>query len=408
MVASAKPNPFKDPSNPSSQELPERLIKLLPGMRLLVVDADPAVAAAVRKAMGAVEGKLGARRPPRRQAAQQATVFAAADLAEARQVLRKLASRAESVDLVIAESRQADGEGLSLAEALAAARSEARLILTSASPTLSESLSAFRAGALDYLPKPLTPDLLRERLRLALARRYLQVKDQRRLHRLKGAVRQLNQARRTVGQKVDLLCQDLVSAYSDLSRQFERVRVGEHLRRLLDSAADLEQMLCHMMDWLLRELGHCNIAIFLADDNGKSELGAYMKHTVAGDEAVTKWLARHIVPRAGADGWTCAGGEAGELPATGSIKALREQAVLAADCTYLAESLGTIVVFRPADKPFNPDALELLKAAGPVFATALTNLVRGADENGRRKQEEAADDQDEDADEWWRRGESAA
>ncbi len=399
MVASAKPNPFKEPfENASSQErdlaVPQNVARLIPGMRLLVVDPDPATAALVREALGASEGKLTARRPSKRS--NGTLVFAVASLAEANQALKKFESRGEQVDLIVAETEQPDGKGLAIAQTLMASRSETSLLLTSRKPSLDGSLDAFRRGALDYLPKPLDAQTLAHRLRLAAARRYLQIKDRRRLERLKSAVRQLNQARRTVGQKVDLLCQDLVGAYSDLSKQLERVRVGEHLRKLLDSAGDLEQLLCHTMDWLLRELGHCNIAIFLTDEAGKSELGAYMKHTIPGEAGVTRWLTKHIIPRIAADGFLHTGDGSTEAPGDSQIKSMLNQTFMAVDCNYLAESLGTLIVFRKSARPFSAEDLGLLKAAGPVFATALTNLVR-AGESPEQKQ------QDSDDEDWWRR-----
>ena len=411
MVAPAKPNPFQDPSGPSPTDrllaardasiLNGPLPRLAPPLRLLVVDPDPKTARLLREALGAVEGKLAARRTAKPKAADVATVYGVETVAEALKALKKLAARAEPVDLVVAELDSPDGTGLELAEAIAAGKSEARLIVTSRQPSLAGSLSSFRLGALDYLPKPLDAQMLEQRIRLAAARRYLQLKDQRRLGRLKSAVRQLNQARRTVGRKVDLLCQDLVSAYTDLSRQVERVRVGEHLRRQLESAADLEQLLCHMMDWVLRELGHCNIAIFLTDDAGKSELGAYMKHTVPGEAHVTRWLAKNVIPRVGMDGYLHAGDDGAAAPGKGELKAMAGHTFLAVDCSYLAESLGTLIIFRRASKPFAPDNLALLKAAGPVFATALTNLVHdgGKDSSPEKRQRQGDDDEQE----WFRR-----
>jgi DNA-binding response OmpR family regulator len=409
MVAPAKPNPFKNPDGSSVPSTPALgreasvlngpLARLLPPMRLLVVDPEPETASLVREAIGAAEGKLAARRPAKPAAEEGAIVYSVASLAEATKALKKLASRGHPADLVLAEAQQADGSGLAMAEAIAAMGSEARLIVMSRRPKLAEGIEAFRLGALDYLPKPLDRESVAQRVRIAMARRYLELKDQRRLRRLKSAVRQLNQARRTVGQKVDLLCQDLVGAYTQVSRQVERVRVGEHLRKLLESAGDLEQLLCHMMDWILRELGHCNIAVFLTDEAGKSELGAYMKHTIPGEAGVTRWLARHVIPRVSMDGFLMTG-DAGDALGKGELKAMAGHTFAAVDCTYLAGSLGTLIVFRRSNKPFSADDLDLLKAAGPVFATALTNLVHGGEDAQQNPERPAEEDDDQ---EWWRR-----
>ena len=401
MVAPAMPVPpdsegAHQPAVPAAG-LPLQLDRLMPGLRLLVVDADSATAVIVRDALGAKEAKIPARRPPSARGEPVGIeVYAASSVAEAATSLKRMRARGEPVHLVVAEHKLPDGAGLDLLRAIDEARGESQLILTGPSSCLEIGLEAFRRGALDFLPKPLDRGSLALRLRTAAGRRYLHLKDQRRLQRLKRALRQLNRARRTVGQKVDLLCQDLVGAYSDLARQVERIRVGGHLTKLLESASDLEQLLCHMMDWILREVGHCNIAIYLTDHDGKNELGAYMKHTVAGTDRVCEWLAKNVIPRINAAGFLHAGDK--PLAAKHEPKGLAGQTVLGVECAYLAESLASVIVFRSAERPFTGDDLALLKASGPVFATALTALIRQAEAEDKKKDAE---------DEWWRRGEES-
>ena len=47
-----------------------------------------------------------------------------------------------------------------------------------------------------------------------------------------------------------------MTAYGELSRQLDGVRTQEGFRRYIAEAADLEQLLCHAMDWLLRQMGY--------------------------------------------------------------------------------------------------------------------------------------------------------
>jgi hypothetical protein len=42
------------------------------------------------------------------------------------------------------------------------------------------------------------------------------------------------------------------------------------------------------MDWLLRQMGYCNVAIWLTGDDGEYQLGAYMKYTIAGEPHFTE------------------------------------------------------------------------------------------------------------------------
>src|SRR5690606_2194686 len=104
------------------------------------------------------------------------------------------------------------------------------------------------------------------------------------------------EARKVVSKKVDILCNDLITAYGDLSKQFEQTRTQDSFQTFVKEARDLEQMLCHTMDWLLRQMGYCNIAIYLAADRDDMQLGAYMKYKIPGEDHLTDAMRNHLVP----------------------------------------------------------------------------------------------------------------
>ena len=274
-------------------------------------------------------------------------------------------------------------------------------------PDVGQAVELLRDGAIDYLGWDVSDEVLRRRLREAVGRRWLAERTDRRLARLKVAVRRLNVARRNVGRKVDLLCNDFIDAYDQVAAQVESVRRERHVRELLDGAEDLEQLLCHAMDWLLRQLGHCNIAIFLDDDNGGNELAAYMKHTVAGEPSLTDWLREEVVPETRRRG--------GKLLAAPEVFASRvdplcplqvemlDQHTLAVEAQYLAEPLGTFVLFRDEAKPFTETEQATLSLVADAFATALTALVHEAGDG----EDESDEEDDRDAGDWWKRGEAA-
>lgn len=372
--------------------VPVSVSHLLRQGRLLLVTADDRFAAAVEEL--ATEGTPAHTEKPRLERLRTVT--------DAAQALRRLSRHDSRVDLVICDAKLRDGGAGELLGAIAEWQPQARLVVSSDEPTLDEALASVRDGAIDYLPRPINRDLLRARLAHAVGRQYLESKTDRRLVRLKRAVRQLNSARRAVSRKVDLLCNDLVGAYSELSKQMEEVRVGENLRQLLESSADLEQMLCRLMDWLLRELGNCNIAIFLTDEEGRSELGAYMKYTVPGEEAMMQRLAERMTPRIRKSGSLSVRVGEEKPPIDPS---LARQHLVGVDCTYLAESLGTLMVFRDEEKAFTGDAISLLNAAARAFAVVLTGLVHEPHAETGRPEEPGSEGGS--TDDWWRQGDEA-
>lgn len=345
--------------------------------------------------------------------------------------------RRKAVDLLLTDVHLPDGDGVSLLPLLAEVNAAARAIVMTGQPSIEKTVDALRAGAIDYLPKPFTADALADRMGLALRRQAITARDHRRLVRLRGAVKRLNAARHHVGKKVDLLCNDLVTAYGELARQVEVVRTEEGFRRLMAEATDLEQLLCHAMDWLLKALGHSNIAIYLAgEEEGDPtsppfELGAYMKFTHPGEAPLTDAIRDGLLKKTVNDGPVRFGGiaPAGQSPLTKAERQhLDGQAILTENCTYLGESLAGFVLFRGAEQAYCDEDATILSAVAPLFAVALASLVRrsgddsgGPDEEGEGDGPKLSDfdspgrggagekprknEKKSEAD-WWKRGES--
>lgn len=346
-------------------------------------------------------------------------VQTAATLVEARRIIDR-----GGIDLLLLDVHLPDGDGLSLLEPLRRKNPAARAVVISGDVCPEHALTALRGGAIDFIPKPFAVEQVGQRLGRALARQQSEARDLRRLTRLRDAVRRLNRARKTVSKKVDLLCNDLVHAYTDLARQLDEVRTQESFRALLAGARDLEQMLCHAMDWLLRKAGYCNIAIYLADDDRQYELGAYMKYTIPGTKELTNAMRNGILGHVVRDGFVAAAGtDLLELLSPEEIAVLHGQTLIATTCNYLGESLAALVLYRDEKSPFSREDEQMLKAIAPLFATALTSLVHreapgasddddgdgtdgfwkdppGPDDPSKRKRGDRTGDAD-----WWKRGE---
>jgi DNA-binding response OmpR family regulator len=328
----------------------------------------------------------------------------------------------EPVDLLIVDLNLPDGDGSELLAALKARQPLASAIVVTGAPTVDTAISALRHGAVDFMSKPLMPDDFVHRVRSALHRNAQRVKSENRVERLRVAVRRLNDARRLVTRKVDLLCNDLVAAYGDLSRQLDLVRIVESFRGVIVASEDLEQMLCHAMDWILRQIGYSNVAIWLAGPDPDFQLGAYMKYTIPGDPALTEAMRGGLLQIIRRDGMMhLEANEAIKVMSPAEAQILRNQTVLGIHCTYLGESLASIVLFREGSKPFSAEDAATLRAIAPVFAVTLATMVRGEDGNdyGDDEQDEEKFDgplmdepddssprrkKKDDAD-WWKRGE---
>ena len=367
--------------------------------RVLLVDDEPGLVDVLSTAMAAMD----------------CAVTVARTLAQAKRLLT-----AGPFELLVTDIGLPDGDGLTLLAALHRHCPAASAIVITGRPSVDGAVAALRDGAVDFLPKPFDHAQIVDRVRRALDRQAQGVRATKRLARLRGAVRKLSASRRLVNQKVDLLCADLIGAYTDLALQVDTVRTQEGFRKHVALAgADLEQLLCHTMDWLLRELGPANVGLWLAADDGVFQLGAYMKHTVAGDDAVVEAMRTAILPAAARDGLLhCPGADLKGKLTKAQRQAFATQDVLALSATYLGEPLAALVFFRDAAAAFDDDAVAVLRAVAPVFATMLAAVVRDpaatADDHSSPFADGPVMDTDDDDDEeaadrrpenWWKRGE---
>lgn len=286
--------------------------------------------------------------------------------------------------ILVTDVHLPDGDGIALLAALRKRNPAAQAVVISSDPTVVAATAALRAGAVDFITKPLSADQITGCLRAAVAASGEADRADRKLRKLKSAVRKLNDARKTISQKVDILCNDLVTAYGELSKQLDVVRTQEGFRKTIAGAKDLEGLICQAMDWLMRQTGYANVAVWLAGDDGTPQLGAYMKYTIPGDDRVGEALRRAVLPLAARDGrdspvrLTAAHLKDKLSPKEQHL--FKDQQFLTIDCTYLGESLATLVFFRDEQVPFGEQDAETLKSIGPIFASALAAVVRqGAD-----------------------------
>jgi FixJ family two-component response regulator len=345
-------------------------------------------------------------------------LIAARSLAEAEHVLHT-----QGIELMVTDVHLPDGDGTALLPLLRREQPCATAIVITGSPSVDGAIAALRHGALDFLTKPFTATDLAERVSRALKRQSAIAKHEKRIDKLRSAVRRLNDARKVVTKKVDLLCNDLISAYGELSRQLDVVRTQEGFKNFLGDMKDLEQLLCHTMDYVMRQAGYCNIAIWLAGDKaGEFQLGAYMKYTLAGDQDLTDAMKGGIVPLADREGFVrLSGDEAQERLTAAELDYLADQDILAANCTYLGETLAVVVLFREASKGFIEADAATLKTISPLFALSLASVVREAqgeaddeaDDHGLLddRDEPEADDKPKPKrrkrdDDWWKNGEA--
>ncbi len=122
-------------------------------------------------------------------------------------------------EVVIADLLLPDTDGLDLIRQLRASIDPAVVALTD-NPTVGTTIEAMHLGVIDLFTKPVDVQRLTAVLEHTLERRDRQRREQLRRRRLRQLTSRIVRERRSLRQRMDLVCRDLVHAYRRLAEQF--------------------------------------------------------------------------------------------------------------------------------------------------------------------------------------------
>lgn len=328
--------------------------------RVLLVDPDPASAAVIEACANHGSPWRGLR---------------ARDAAEARTMLAERGP----IDLLVVAADIAGG-ALGLVREVTTGKRVIEAVVIASEPSAALAVDAMRAGACDLLEKPLDFEDTNRRLREALARQDKSKAPIRRVRRLRRLCKKLNQARLDVSEQVDILCNDLVTAYQELADQMQQVVQGSEYGALVKHELDLEQALRTTLEFLVQKAGPTNAAIFLPATMDEYSLGGYVNYDCPGDSAdmLLDHLADVVAPHLT---------DCDEVLHFKTDRQLEDW--IGDDAAYLAESelvtfaarhddetLAVIVLFRDQGQPFDRVVLDACASVGPILGEALARIIR--------------------------------
>lgn len=296
-------------------------------------------------------------------------------MSDARTVLSR-----QSIDLALIREQLPDGSGLDLAAELHRSKRLIRTILLSDQPSLDAAVAAMRAGVSDFIAQPLDLKQLNERVRQVMRKQVKDREQARRVRRLKRACRKLSQARAEVSDQVDVLCNDLITAYQELANQVNHVMHSSEYSGIIRGELDFESLLRKTLEFLVEKAGATNAAIFLPSSMDEFSLGGYVNYDCSaeaadlllqhlGDVVAPKVAQRdeliHITDNAALTYWI--GPDAAYLA---------DSHVMAFACHHENEALAVIVLFRDSTNPYDDTIQEAALAVAPILGEALAKVIR--------------------------------
>lgn len=353
-MKSIPPHPTDPPKHPAEPQRARRRQRF----GVLVVDDE----ADIREMLGDALNQANLR------------IHTAASLADARRIAND-----HRIDLALIDVKLPDGDGLDLAREIHAGDPSVHSILMTGAPNYDRAVEAIRAGCADFLAKPIDLGQLTRGVDRALTRRAEESRSAERIARLKRLCKKLNHARHEVTQQVDVLCNDLVSAYQELADQMKNVQATTSFQTSVEDELDLEQVLRRLLEFVLQQIGPTNAVIFLPSQSGAYTVGGYVNYSF--DKASAEPLLGHL-----ADVAAPLIGERDDvfhlqddcdvnLWLSDDSAWLSGHEVIGVPCIHEDETLACLMLFRDQSEPYDEEMVQTLAAVSPIFCDHLVKVI---------------------------------
>jgi DNA-binding response OmpR family regulator len=303
------------------------------------------------------------------------TLLRATTAAQARALLAE-----RPVDLALIDPNLPDASGMDLVHEIKHSKALTQMILMGQLDNVDDAIAAVRAGVGDVVRKPLIQNDLAQRIAAAAQRQEEQRLIRQRMDRLRRVCRKLNQAREEVTQQVDILCNDLVSAYQELATQVQGVTQVSEFAALIKNELDLEQVLRKTLEYLLQKAGPTNAAVFLPAAGDEYALGGYVNYDCTKESAdlLLEHMADVLAPRIGEliEPLHLTDNDALDRWLGADAAYLADSHMISFACRHDDEPLAVITLFRDSAQPFEPSVMEICNAIGPMLGDFLAKIIR--------------------------------
>lgn len=283
-------------------------------------------------------------------------------------------------DVVILDRKLPDGDGLKLVSLLQRTSPATKTMVITRGGDVPAAVEAIRSGAVDYITLPVEPADFIDRVESAVLKSRADRQRDERLTRLRKICKELNNARQEISEQVDLLCNDLVASYRDISDQMNEVAMTSEFRTLLRQELDVEDLLRTALEYLLTKTGPTNAAVFLPDSGGQYSLGAYVNYDCPRDSvsALLEHLQGSICPQIGSESDLVIFNDAREFAEWIGMESgfLAKSQIVAYACRHEGECLAVFVLFRSKADPFADHLAGTLDVLRSIFAEQLAHVIR--------------------------------
>ena len=283
-------------------------------------------------------------------------------------------------DLMIVEPDLPGGDSLELSRHVQKESPATKVLFTTRNGSEMNPIEAMRAGVFDIISEQASPDILTDRIEVALAKTRIERERNEHIVVLKKICKELNIARHEISEQVDVLCKDLVNAYQDMAEQMDEVAMSSEFKTLLKQELDVEELLRTALQYLLTKTGPTNAAVFLPDSDQNYGLGAYVNYDCP-RESITvllDHLCYSICPQMALENEIITFNDTKEFCdwIDTDSEFISDAQVIAFSCMHKEECLAVVVLFRNKADRFTDELAGTLETLRSIFAEQLSNIIK--------------------------------
>ena len=169
----------------------------------------------------------------------------------------------EHFDLVLTNLSLPDADGKWLVQKIHQQQPNTGVIAISQDSSPANIIEALRAGADDFLIKPLDAPVVVERINHLLSRARTNRSNARWRRRTAGHLRRLRNRRQRLAEQVELVCQDLVGGYRRTVEKLLELQTQQDCREAIEGELDIKPLLANILRYLSNTFNGASGAVFL-------------------------------------------------------------------------------------------------------------------------------------------------
>jgi DNA-binding response OmpR family regulator len=169
----------------------------------------------------------------------------------------------EHFDLVLTNLSLPDADGKWLVQKIHQQQPNTGVIAISQDSSPANIIEALRAGADDFLIKPLDAPVVVERINHLLFRVKTDRSNARWRRRTAGHLRRLRNRRQRLAEQVELVCQDLVGGYRRTVQKLLELQTQQDCREAIDGELEIKPLLANILRHLSNTFNGASGAVFL-------------------------------------------------------------------------------------------------------------------------------------------------